>query len=101
MHIITWGAVRAFIGKHPESQASMRAWFDILASRQFKGFDDLRSVFPAVDRVRLESGHERFIFNVAGNRYRVICSIHFNRAKVYIRFVLTHAEYDKGAWKNE
>ncbi len=101
MHIISWGAIRAFVGKHPESQAPMRAWFDLVAARPFQGFADLRSVFPAVDRVRLPSGQERFIFNVGGNKYRVVCSIHFNRARVYIRFVLTHAEYDKGDWKHE
>jgi len=39
------------------------------------------------------------VFNIGGNNYRLITSIHFNRAKVYIRHVLTHAEYDRGDWR--
>ncbi len=39
------------------------------------------------------------VFNIGGGKYRLITSIHFNRGKVYIRNVLTHREYDRGAWK--
>jgi mRNA interferase HigB len=39
------------------------------------------------------------VFNISGNKYRLITSIHFNRRKVYVRSVLTHAEYNRGAWK--
>jgi len=39
------------------------------------------------------------VFNIAGNKYRLIASIHFNRGKVYIRHVLTHQAYDRGEWK--
>jgi len=101
MHILSWGRIRDFIALHPESHGPMRAWFDCLQARRYKDFTDLRTVFPSVDRVHLMSGHERYVFNVAGNKYRVICSIHFNRAKVYVRFVLTHAAYAREAWKNE
>jgi mRNA interferase HigB len=60
----------------------------------FISFDDLRSTFPSADKVG-----ELIVFNIGGNKYRLIVSIHFNRGKVYVRHVLTHAEYDKGAWK--
>jgi mRNA interferase HigB len=101
MHILSWSKVREFIEIHPESLGSLRTWFDSLGGREFTTFHDLRCMFPSVDRVCLKSGKERYIFNVGGNTYRVICSIHFNRAKVYVRFVLTHKEYDQEAWKNE
>ena len=101
MHIISWSKIRNFIDMRPESLASLRTWFDCIEARSFKDLNNLREVFPSVDRVCLKSGKERYIFNVGGNRYRVICSIHFNRAKVYIRFILTHSEYDKETWKNE
>ena len=41
------------------------------------------------------------IFNIGGNKYRLIAVIHFNRGKLYVRHVLTHAEYDEGKWKDE
>ncbi|MBU1109974.1 MAG: type II toxin-antitoxin system HigB family toxin [Candidatus Riflebacteria bacterium] len=101
MHIISWAKIRDFVDRHPTSLGSMRTWFDCLESRMYKDFNDLRTMFPSADRVRLKSGQDRYVFNVAGNNYRIICGIHFNRGKVYVRFVLTHAEYDKGAWKHE
>jgi mRNA interferase HigB len=60
----------------------------------FDNFLALRQVFPSADLVG-----EFIIFNISGNKYRLITSIHFNRNKVYIRHVLTHPEYDKGSWK--
>jgi len=60
----------------------------------FRSFNELREVFPSADMV-----DNWVVFNIGGNKYRLITSIHFNRGKVYIRHVLTHAEYDKGDWK--
>jgi mRNA interferase HigB len=57
---------------------------------------ELRALFPSADLV-----DQWIVFNVGGNHYRVITAIHFNRGKVYIRHVLTHAEYDRGRWKQE
>ncbi|MHC5775739.1 type II toxin-antitoxin system HigB family toxin [Nostoc sp.] len=55
---------------------------------------ELRSVFPSADLVG-----DLIVFNIGGNKYRLITSIHFNRQKVYIRDILTHSEYDKDQWK--
>jgi HTH-type transcriptional regulator/antitoxin HigA len=41
------------------------------------------------------------VFDIPGNRYRLICAIHYNRGRVYVRHVLSHAEYDRGRWKQE
>lgn len=60
----------------------------------FANFDDLHAAFPSADRVG-----DYMLFNIGGNKYRLIASIHFNRGKVYIRHVLTHQEYSRGAWK--
>ena len=54
----------------------------------------MRSVFPHVSRVG-----KLTIFNIAGNNVRLIVSIRYDEKRVYIRHVLTHAEYDKGKWK--
>jgi mRNA interferase HigB len=60
----------------------------------FPNFAAVRKSFPSADQVEKWT-----VFNVGGNNYRVIASIHFNRGKLYIRHVLTHAEYDRGDWK--
>ena len=56
----------------------------------------MRATFNTADMVG------RFVvFNVGGNKYRLITVIHYDRAKVYIRHALTHAEYGEGKWKDE
>jgi mRNA interferase HigB len=65
-----------------------------MTANQFVGFDELRKVFPSADRVG-----ELYVFNIGGNKYRLIAALHFNRHKAYVRQVLTHAEYDRGRWK--
>jgi mRNA interferase HigB len=94
MHIISRKALKAFWEKHPDSQSSLLRWFKIVQKTDFDSFADLRTVFPSADKV-----DRWIIFNIGGNKYRLITSVHFNRHKVYIRHVLTHAEYDRGAWK--
>jgi len=94
VHIISRKALLRFWEKHPDSRASLARWFKIVRNTDFDSFADLRRVFPSADIV------ERWVvFNISGNKYRLIASIHFNRNKVYIRYVLTHAEYDRGDWK--
>ena len=94
MHIISLKALRKFWEKHPDGKAPLMRWFKIMQKMNFGSFASLRTVFPSADKV-----DKWIIFNIGGNKYRLIASIHFNRNKVYIRHVLTHAEYDRGTWK--
>lgn len=94
MHIISRKALRLFWEKHPDSKTAWVRWFKVMATTEFQNFAELRAAFPTADKV-----DQWIVFNIGGNKYRLIASIHFNRGKVYIRHVLTHLEYDKGAWK--
>ena len=80
---------------HPESKAPLARWFKIARSTEFESFGGLRNTFPSADMAG-----DLVVFNIAGNKYRLIASIHFNRGKVYVRRVLTHREYDRGEWKS-
>ncbi len=94
MHIISKKALREFWEKYPDSQTSLVRWFQLIDKQELKSFAELRAVLPSADRV-----DDLIVFNIGGNKYRLIASIHFNRQKVYVRHVLTHTEYDRGAWK--
>jgi mRNA interferase HigB len=94
MHIISRKALIQFWEKHPDSKTALARWFKVVKTTDFQSFGVLRTVFPSVDKVQ-----DWIVFNIGGNKYRLITSIHFNRGKVYIRHVLTHAEYDRGDWK--
>ena len=94
MHVISRKALREFWEKYPDSKAPLSRWFKIMEKQDFGNFAELRAIFPNADKVG-----DLIVFNIGGNKYRLIASIHFNRGKVYIRHVLSHAEYDKGGWK--
>ena len=94
MHIISRKALRQFWEKHPDSETALTRWFKIMQRTDFRDFNELRTAFPAADQV-----DDWVVFNIGGNKYRLIASIHFNRGKVYIRHILTHPEYDRGNWK--
>lgn len=94
MHIISRRALRQFWEKHPNSQSPLSRWYKIVRHSEFGSFNELHATFPSADQVG-----DWVVFNIGGNKYRLIASIHFNRRKVYVRHVLTHAEYDRGAWK--
>jgi mRNA interferase HigB len=94
MHVISRKALRAFWEQHPDSQAALARWFKVMLHTNFKNYAELSAAFPSADKV-----DEWIVFNIGGNKYRLITAIHFNRGKVYVRHVLTHAEYDQGKWK--
>ena len=94
VHIISRKALRQFWEKHPDSQSPLSRWYKVVSYTEFGSFNELRAVFPSADQVG-----DLTVFNIGGNKYRLIASIHFNRGKVYVRHVLTHSEYNRGAWK--
>jgi len=94
MHIITRKRLNDFAEKHPDAKSALQHWYKLMKSRNFTSFADLRAIFPSADQVG-----NLTVFNIGGNKVRLIAAIHYNRRKVYIRAVLTHDEYDKGKWK--
>ena len=94
MHIISRKALRLFWEAHPDGKTALLCWFKVVRQTRFRSFGELRQAFPSADKV-----DNWIVFNIGGNKYRLIASIHFNRGKLYIRHVLTHSEYDRGSWK--
>jgi len=89
MRLISNKALREFATRQREAGESLQAWRKLIERSTFDSFADLRRVFNSVDKVG-----NYFVFNIAGNRYRLIAAIHFNTQTLYVRAVLTHAEYD-------
>ncbi len=94
MHVISRKALRTFWQRQSDSEQPLRRWHKLMTTTNFGSFAELRVAFPSANMV-----DDLTVFNIAGNKYRLIASIHFNRYKVYVRHVLTHAEYDLGNWK--
>jgi mRNA interferase HigB len=94
MHVISRKALRQFWEQHPDSESPLIRWLRIMERSAFPNLDSLEATFPTADKVG-----NFVVFNIGGNKYRLITAVHFNRGKVYVRHVLTHQEYDRGTWK--
>jgi mRNA interferase HigB len=94
MHIITRKRLNDFADKHPDTKNSLNHWYKRIKKSNFISFPELRKIFPSADQVG-----KLTVFNIGGNKARLIAAIHYNRGKVYIRAILTHPEYDKNKWR--
>jgi len=96
IHIISKKKLRDFWAQHPRAKLTLEAWYQIARTAEWENFADVRTTFKAADVV------DRFVvFNIGGNKYRLIAAIHFNRGKLFVRHVLTHEEYDEDKWKDD
>jgi len=74
----------------------LRSWYKLTYEAEWQNFVDLRQIYPSADQVS-----NLTVFNIGGNNYRLIALVDYKYQKVFIRHVLTHAEYDKEDWKND
>lgn len=89
MRLISNKALREFSARHREADKPLQAWRKLIEANAFNSFSELKGAFNSVDRVG-----KYFVFDIAGNRYRLVAAIHFNTRTLYVRAVLTHADYD-------
>ena len=92
MRVISNRTLIAFSKLQPASAKPLQAWRQAIMSSAFYGYADLKATFNTVDRAG-----DFYIFDIGGNKCRVVAAIHFNRQILYVRQVLMHAEYDR--WK--
>ncbi|NCU04579.1 MAG: type II toxin-antitoxin system HigB family toxin [Chitinophagaceae bacterium] len=91
MVVISYGTLKVFYEKHPDAEEALNNWYRLALSGNWSQLADIKQVFNSVDYV----GNDRFVFNIRGNKYRLVVMIFFNIRTIFIRFVGTHAEYDK------
>jgi mRNA interferase HigB len=90
MHVISKKALKTFSLKHPGAKTPLEAWYKLVSQSEFETFAAIKQAFNSADYVS-----PYYVFDIAGNHFRIISIIHFNRQKLYVRHVLTHAEYDR------
>jgi mRNA interferase HigB len=91
MHVISRLPIIKFWEKHPDDELPLRIWFKKMEQGKWKNLVALKKDFPTADYV----GNDRVVFDIKGNHYRVIVLVFFSNQKAFIRFVGTHAQYDK------
>ena len=105
MKIISNSALRAFAVEHPQADELLQGWRRVIEKNRFGNWAELplkgyrsatiKLAFRSIDKVG-----ELTVFNIGGNKYRLIAYIRFEKQIVYIKAVLTHREYDKEGWKS-
>ena len=91
MHVISRPKLIEFWTKHKDAETPLKIWFKKTKQAKWKNINDMKHDFPYADYV----GNNRVVFDIKGNKYRIIVLIFFDGQKTYIRFAGTHAEYDK------
>ena len=94
MHIITRKRILEFSQKHSEAERPLDRWYRIVKRTNFESFPDLRRTFRSADQVG-----KLTVFNIGGNRFRLVTYIVYAKKRIYIRDILTHTDYDRGRWK--
>lgn len=94
MHVISRKRLREAAAIHADLEGPLDTWFRIAKKAKWNSLAEVRQTFPSTDAVE---GYT--VFNVKGNEYRLITRINYRTGRLFIREVLTHAEYDRGSWK--
>lgn len=91
MKIIAVGTLRDFWSKHQDAEQPLRAWHDEAKAAEWRTPNDVKAQYGTASFV----ANNRVVFNIKGNDYRLIVAIAYNTGIIFIKFIGTHAEYDK------
>ena len=94
MHVISRKKLLEAAEKHGDLSEPLDVWYRVAKKAEWKNLMDVRRVFPTADAV------DKFtVFNIKGKLYRLIAEINYRTGRIFLRHVLTHAEYSKGGWR--
>jgi mRNA interferase HigB len=94
MHIISRKRLVQFAEIHPDSETALDTWYRVVKTANWQNLVELREFYPTADLVGIYT-----VFNIKGNHYRLIAEINYRSGTLFVRNILTHAEYDKERWK--
>ena len=99
MRIIAESAIKDWAAQYPDAAAWLRNWVKFVHGAHWTSLRTVRLAYPHADGVEVDSGRIATVFNVGGNKYRLITAIHYDQGVVFAMLFLTHAEYSKNKWK--
>jgi mRNA interferase HigB len=91
LHVISLKRLREFWERHEDAEKPLRAWYTVFRGSRFEDPHEVAQVFPAADLV----GGSRAVFNIRGNRYRLVVDIRYRVQRAYVVTVMTHSEYGR------
>jgi mRNA interferase HigB len=94
VHVISYKAIREFKVARPDAGPALDNWYRVSRVGKWASFAEVKLVLGSADWVK-----PYVVFNIAGNKYRLIAEINFRSQTLFIRHILTHQEYVEGKWK--
>jgi mRNA interferase HigB len=102
VNVLSRKKLRDFYLTKPERKlhaAAFDNWFRIARKAHWQDFQDAKATFGQTDVAKGDTGRTATIFDVGGNKYRIVAHVDYTRQTVKIEAVMDHKEYDKGLWK--
>ena len=101
MRVISKRRLREFWENYPDARLPLEAWFRVAEKADWADFSTVRATFANASGVPLDCGITAIVFNIGGNKYRLVTRIEYRFHTVYVKKVLTHRQYDTDKWKDE
>jgi mRNA interferase HigB len=95
MHVVSHKAIRLFRDDHPHARSALDHWYRVAKRATWTSFSEVKQSFNTADFVA-----RHIVFDIGGNKYRLIAEMNFPRRVLFIRGIMTHKEYLKGGWKS-
>ena len=99
MRVISLKPLREFWLRRPDAEKPLRDWYRTASHAEWRNLTHVRETYRHADAVKTANGDILTVFNIGGNKYRLIARIRFDYRLVNVRAVLTHAEYNQQGWK--
>jgi mRNA interferase HigB len=94
VHVISRKRLLDAAKRHGDLSAPLDLWYRVAKKAEWKSLDEVRQTFPSADAVGKYT-----VFNIKGNSYRMIAEINYRSRRIFVRQVLSHADYERGGWK--
>ncbi len=103
MRVISKRRLREFWEKHPDAEQPLQAWWRIVGDRDtcWRHIHDVKAMLTGVDGFNLPCGVPAVVFNIGGNKYRLVVRVFYEFQRIYVKAVLTHQQYDSNLWKEQ
>ena len=99
MRVIAKSRLLEYCKKHRQGRQWLLKWHDVTQCADWASIRDVKQTYPSADAVKVATGKSVTVFNVCGNKYRLVVAIRYKQRTVYVLWFGTHAEYDKNKWK--
>ncbi|MBD2771328.1 type II toxin-antitoxin system HigB family toxin [Iningainema tapete] len=96
MHVISFKALREYAEIHADSREALIYWYKVASKAKWSNLVEVQNIFSKAEAVGNFT-----VFNIKGNKYRLIVSIDYEEQLIYVKYILTHTEYNKDYWKND